>query len=235
MIGESKMVILITGASKGIGYAIARHYTELGHSVYGISRTASEIADSNYQHYEASVDDEEKVHSAIRAIKRKSGRLDVLINNAGVASMNHSLLTTTDTLKQIFSTNVYGTFICSREAAKLMIRAKYGRIINITTFAVPFKLEGEAVYAASKAAVDSLTHIMAREYAEWNITVNAIAPPAVKTNLIAGVDEKKLKKLLERQAIHKYGVPEDVINTIDFLIRPSSGMVTGQTIYLGGV
>ena len=112
---------------------------------------------------------------------------------------------------------------------------KFGRIINFATFAVPFKLEGEAIYAASKAGVITLTEILSREYAEFGITVNSVAPPAVKTDLIRGVAKEKMQILLKRQAIRRYGNPQEVCNVIDFFIKPESEMVTGQNIYLGGV
>ena len=116
-----------------------------------------------------------------------------------------------------------------------MKKTSNGRIINFTTFAVPFKLEGEAIYAASKAAVVSLTEILAREYADFGITVNAIAPPAIETDLVRGVPREKMERLLSRQAIHRFGEEDEVRNVIDFLIKNSSDMVTGQTIFLGGV
>ena len=112
---------------------------------------------------------------------------------------------------------------------------KFGRIINFTTFAVPFKLEGEAIYAASKAGVITLTEILSREYADFGITVNAVAPPAVQTDLIRGVPNEKMHNLLQRQAIHRYGNPLEVCNVINFFIKHESEMVTGQIVYLGGV
>ena len=101
--------------------------------------------------------------------------------------------------------------------------------------AVPLKPAGEAVYAASKAAVGSLTQILARELAEFNITVNAVGPAPIKTDLIRGAPEDKLERLLRRQAIRRYGEYRDVVNVIDFFIRPESDFVTGQVICLGGV
>jgi NADP-dependent 3-hydroxy acid dehydrogenase YdfG len=103
-------------------------------------------------------------------ITKREGRLDVLINNAGIASMNHSLLTPMTTVNKIIQTNFIGTFLLCREAARLMQSHRYGRIVNFATVAVPLKLEGEAVYAASKAAVISLTQILAREFGEFGIT-----------------------------------------------------------------
>ena len=105
----------------------------------------------------------------------------------------------------------------------------------MTTFAVPFKLEGEAVYAASKAAVTVMAEALAREYADYGITVNTVAPPAVQTDLIKNVKKDKLDKLLLRHALQRYGHAIDVANTIDYFLRDESDLVTGQTVYLGGV
>jgi 3-oxoacyl-[acyl-carrier protein] reductase len=138
-------------------------------------------------------------------------------------------------VNKIISTNFIGTFLVCREAARLMQRRRYGRIVNFVTVAVPLKLEGEAIYAASKAAVISLTEILAREFADLGITVNAIGPTPVKTDLIRGVPTEKLDALLRRQAIKRYGEPRDVINVIDFLVQPASDFVTGQVLFLGGV
>jgi 3-oxoacyl-[acyl-carrier protein] reductase len=168
-------------------------------------------------------------------IRKLEGRLDVLINNAGVASMNHSLLMPIATVNAIMETNFTGTFLFCREAARLMQRRRYGRIVNFATVAVPFKLEGEAAYAASKAAVISLTQVLAREFADFGITVNAIGPTPIKTDLIRGVPQEKLDSLIARQAIKRYGEMRDVIQVVDFFVDPASDFVTGQIIFLGGV
>jgi len=149
--------------------------------------------------------------------------------------MNHALLTTMDTVHKIYGTNVFGTFLFCREAAKIMQRNQYGRIVNFSTVAVPLKLEGEAIYASSKAAVVSLTQILARELADIGITVNAIGPTPVKTDLIRSVPVEKIERLIKKQAIHRYGEYGDIINVIDFFIKPESNFITGQVIYLGGV
>ena len=149
--------------------------------------------------------------------------------------MNSMLLTPLETARNIFDTNFLGTFVFCREAAKFMQRRRSGRIVNFTTVADPLKLEGEAIYAASKAAVTKLTEILARELAAYDITVNAVGPTPIRTDLIRAVPEEKIERLLERQAIHRYAEFDDVANVIDFFIRPESAMVTGQTVYLGGV
>lgn len=234
----SERVVLITGTRKGIGEYLAKHYLAMGDKVVGCSRTepewAKDYADS-YIHFLADVSDEKAAKPIFSHIRKEFGCLDILINNAGIASMNHSLLTPMDTAKQVFSTNTMGTFLFCREAAKIMRKNKTGRIVNFATVATPLKLEGEAIYAASKAAIVSLTQTLAREYADYGITVNAVGPTPIKTDLIRGVSDDKIERLLARQAIRRYGTYEDVTNVIDFFICPESDFITGQVMYLGGV
>ena len=227
-------VMIVTGTRKGIGRHLAEHYCSQGFSVHGCSRGEAALEHPSYTHHQLDVADEEAAAGLFAAVRKTSGRLDVLINNAGVASMNHFLLTPLDTVRRIFETNVVGTVLFAREAAKLMRRSGAGRIVNLTTIAVPLKLEGESIYAASKAAVISLTEILARELAELRITVNAVGPAPIRTDLIKGVPEEKIARLLERLAIHEHGQMEDVANVIDFFISPTSHAVTGQVVFLGG-
>jgi len=122
-----------------------------------------------------------------------------------------------------------------RGAARLMKKNQFGRIINLASVATPLKLEGEAVYAASKAAVISFTQVIAREFASFGITVNALGPTPIETDLIKSVPREKLDHLINLQAIKRMGTFGDVANVVDFLIRPESDFVTGQVLYLGGV
>ena len=115
------------------------------------------------------------------------------------------------------------------------MKSRQGRIVNFSSVAVPLNLEGEAIYASSKAALESLTRVSARELAEFSITVNAVGPTPVPTDLISLVPRKKIDELLARQAIRREGSVEDVINVINFFISPSSDFITGQVVYLGGV
>lgn len=228
-------VTLVTGARKGLGRSIAEHYLAAGHFVVGCSRDDSDLRSDRYRHFCADVADEKAVKPIFTYLRKEHGRLDNLINNAGIASMNHALLTPMSTLDSIFATNVKGTFLFSREAARLMQKQSYGRIVNLTSVATPLMLEGEAIYAASKAAVLSLTQVLARELAPFGITVNAVGPTPVKTDIIRAVPKEKLDVLLARQAINRFGEPADVINVIDFFLRKESDFVTSQNIYLGGI
>ena len=228
-------VMLVTGSRKGIGRYLSEYYGNHGFRVIGCSRGESDLVSPAYQHVRLDVANELEVKKLFTEIRHSHGRLDVLINNAGVGSMNHSLLMPLDTVKRILETNVVGNFLFSREAAKLMKIRRFGRIVNFSSFAVPFRLEGEAVYAASKAAVMALTEVLAREYADFGVTVNAVAPPAVQTDLIKGVPDSKMQRLLGRQAIHRYGTMDEVRKVIDFFIDPGNEIVTGQTLFMGGM
>jgi len=228
-------VVLITGTRKGIGRYLAEHYVQRGAQVVGCSRGAPEWSLANYTHFETDVTDEAAVRKMAAAVGKQFGRLDVLINNAGIASMNHVLLTPAATAERIFATNFQGVFLVCREAAKLMQRRRYGRIVNIGTVAVPLHLEGEAIYAASKSAVITFTQILAREVASYGITANVVAPTPIETDLIRSVPPEKIAAITARLAVKRLGRFEDVANVIDFFIRPESDYVTGQVITLGGV
>lgn len=228
-------VVLITGTRTGIGRYLAEYYVDKGCQVIGCSRGSIDYDLKNYRHFCLDVSDEVKVKQMFSEIRKAYNRLDVLINNAGIAATNHFLLTPIKTVRDIFATNVIGTVIFCQEAAKLMQRRRYGRIVNFATVAIPWKLEGEAIYASSKATVVSLTQILARELAEFGITVNAVGPTPVKTDIIRSVPQEKLDGLISRQAIRRLGQFRDVSNVIDFFIQPESDFVTGQVIFLGGV
>lgn len=228
-------IIIITGTRKGIGRYLAEQYLQEGDIVYGCSRRICDIEHPNYHHTRLDVSDEAEVVSFIRNVYKNHKHIDVLINNAGCASMNHFLLTPYDTAKKVFNTNFFGTFLMCREVAKYMVKNKSGRIVNYSTVAVALNLHGELVYSASKAAIEQLTRVLADEIGESGITVNAVGPTPIDTDLIKNVPEDKLQDLLSHQCIKRFGQFEDVKNVIDFFLKPESNFVTAQTIYLGGV
>lgn len=228
-------VFVITGTRKGIGRELAEYYLAQGHRVAGCSRGESSIEHENYRHWPLDVADEGAVVTMVKEVARAWGGIDVLINNAGIASMNHFALTPLSTAQSIFGTNVFGSFLFCREVVKMMMRKKRGRIVNFTTVATPLRLEGEAMYAASKAAIENMTQVLAREVGDSGITVNAVGPTPVPTDLIRNVPKEKMDALLQRQAIRRFGNFQDVVNVVDFFVSDRSDFVTGQVVYLGGV
>ena len=228
-------VTLISGTRKGIGRFLVDHYRERGNRVYGFSRGSLGAEVAGYTHFQADVNDEKAVKQIFSAIRRREGRLDHLINNAGIASMNHCMMTPMTTVNSVLATNVAGTFLLCREAARLLRKSSRARIVNFTSVAVPLRLEGEAIYAASKAAVEMLTKVLARELGPLGITVNSIGPTPVETDLIASVPAEKIDSLVKRQAIRRLGTFQDVAQVIDFFLDEKSDFVTGQNLYLGGI
>ena len=230
-----KGVMIVTGTRKGIGRYLAEYYLQKGWNVVGCSRGESSIEHESYRHYRLDVADEKAVMAMVREARKDFGKIDVLLNNAGAASMNHFVITPYKTVKEMMETNYYGTFLFSREVSKVMLKKKYGRIVNFVSIAAPLQVEGEAAYAASKAAVENLTRVMAREVAEYGITVNALGATPIWTDMIRNVPKEKVDALLERQAIKRLGEMRDVSQLCDFLIDEKSDFITGQVIYLGGV
>ena len=227
--------ILITGSSRGLGKEIAEHFLHSNCKVIGCSRSVSEIEHPNYRHFQVDVTSSDQVSNLFFELRKEIKHLDAVINNAGIASMNAFALTPVKTFQKIFNVNVQGTFLVCQKALGLLKRAPNPRIINMTTVAVPLQLEGESIYAASKSAVETLTRIIAKEFGGFGITCNAIGPSPIETDLIKGVPKEKIAALVERQAVRKMATPADVINLVDFYLRPESSMISGQIIYLGGI
>jgi 3-oxoacyl-[acyl-carrier protein] reductase len=227
--------VLVTGATRGLGKALVEHYLAAGDTVVGCGRGEPTVTHERYTHCRMDVTDASAVAGFFTGLKRRIRTLDVLINNAGVANMNAVALTPMDAARRVIETNFLAAFNITREALRLMRRAPAGRVVNISSVAVPLRLEGEAVYAASKSALETFTRIAAHEFAPFNVTCNAVGPCPVETALTAGVPRAKMDALVAAQAIPRWARPEDVVNVVDFFLRPESAMVTGQVIYLGGV
>jgi 3-oxoacyl-[acyl-carrier protein] reductase len=227
--------ILVSGASRGIGRALVEHFIKNGDRVVGCARSTPDFEHANYTHVEADITDENDVKSLFREVRSSLGGLDILINNAGAARMSPMVVTPAETAANIFDLNFMGTFRLSSAAVRLLRKSDAGRIVNVTTVAVPLRLEGESVYAASKAAVESFTRIVAKELGPLGITCNAIGPSPIPTALIKGISDDKIQALLDQQAVKEWATPEDVVNVVDFFVDPASRMVTGQIVYLAGV
>ena len=232
---SEKPVMLVTGARKGIGRFLVEHYLSKGYLVEGCSRGAADLSDSNYRHHEVDVADEKRVRSMVADITKRHGRIDAVLNNAAIASMNHVLLTPAKSANRMLEVNVTGTMLVCRDAAKVMMRRRYGRIVNFTTIVAPIALAGEAVYAASKSAVVTFTRILAFELGQWGITCNSFGATPIMTDMIKGVPQDKIDAVVNGLAIKRLGSPQDCANVCDFFVSTASDNITGQVIYLGGV
>jgi 3-oxoacyl-[acyl-carrier protein] reductase len=230
-------VALVTGTRSGVGEHLAQYLLTHDYVVVGCSRKPPEWtpASDRYTHFDTDVTSEEHVKALFGEITRRFGRLDVVINNAGVASMNHVLLTPVSSLRKMLETHVCGTHLVSREAALLMRKRKYGRIVNLSSVAVPLAYDGQAAYVASKASVEALSKVMARELREFGITVNVLGPGPTPTAMIRGVPKAKLDKMVAHFPVKRLTTLEEITSALELLLLPSASAITGQVIYLSGV
>ncbi len=232
---HNQRVMVITGTRKSIGKYLAKYYIKKGFQVFGCSRTSCGYRLDNYKHFCLDVSNEVEVKKMFADIHKTCNRLDVLINNAGVHSVNYSLLTPLKTAQDIFSTNMMGTFLFCREAVKLMKKNRYGRIVNISTIAVPLCSVGSAIYCASKAAVEQFSKVLAKEVAADGIIVNILGLSIVKNSGMAeNLREDAISNTLDQTILKSLLDLEDISHAIDFFISEKSRMVTSQTLYLGG-
>ncbi|MCZ6674246.1 MAG: SDR family NAD(P)-dependent oxidoreductase [Verrucomicrobia bacterium] len=232
---DASGIALVTGARRSIGRHLAEHLLATGYKVVGASRQQAEWKAEGYHDIPTDITDEAEVGRLMKAVRSLDGSIEVVINNAAVSSMNAALLTPGSSVKQMMDTNLVGTFLVCREAAKLMRRNSYGRIVNLSSVAVPLRLQGQAAYVASKSAVESLTQVLAREFYSYGITVNALSLPPIDTGMTRGVPKEKLKQLTDSLPVDRMGSLEDVTHALDFLISKNSGSITGQILSLGGL
>jgi 3-oxoacyl-[acyl-carrier protein] reductase len=230
-----QQVVLITGTRKGIGRHLAETYAKRGFLVEGCSRGDAGWEGEHYTHANVDVADEKSVKQWVSGVAKRHGRIDVVINNAAIATMNHVLLTPAATANRMLEVNVTGTMLVCRDAAKVMMRRRYGRIINFTTIVAPIALAGEAIYAASKSAVVTLTRILAFELGQWGITCNSFGATPIMTDMIRGVPKEKVDAVVQGLAIKRLGTYDDCTNVCDFFISRASDNITGQVLYLGGI
>ncbi|GAA3753446.1 SDR family NAD(P)-dependent oxidoreductase [Salinactinospora qingdaonensis] len=229
--------LLITGTRTGVGKALAEHFLDRGDRVVGCSRKSSTIDHANYSHHEADLTEPTAVKAMFREIRREHGHLDTLVNNAGTSNMNHFMTTPETVAREIFDINFFAVLNCCREAAKLLQKSEEPApsILNVSTVAVPWALEGQLAYSASKSAVEQLTRVMSKELAGFSIRVNGIGLPPVRTVLTRTLPTEMVDDLIGRQAIKRMCTMADIVGPVEFLVSRASGFVTGETLFLGGV
>jgi 3-oxoacyl-[acyl-carrier protein] reductase len=224
-------MIVVTGASRGLGRAICERLVARGAEVLGVARDINNLP---FSARSCDVSSYDEVRSLVRALKRGGVEIEGLVNAAGVASMNLALTTPPATSQRLININLLGTIYCCQLVAPLMIRKRIGSIINFSTIAVPLGLKGESVYAASKAGVEGFSRAFAREMADFNITVNCIAPGPIDTDLINGVTDSQINQIVERQIVPRQFGKDDVSDLVEVLLDPRARSLSGQVFHVGG-
>lgn len=231
---------IITGAGQGIGKAIAHRLAADGYFVVlvDVDKTSGdnavvEIGWEKAAFYRADISDEKQVIDLFQSIEKNYGRLDVLVNNAGIIRDNMIWNMDAADFDQVINVNLKGTWLMCREAARKMKEQNSGRIINISSRAWMGN-RGQTNYAASKAGVVGLTRSLALELGKYNVAVNAVAPGLIDTPLTEKIKKEALDKLIEAQPTKTMGRPEDVANMVSFLASEKTNFITGQTLYVDG-
>ncbi len=240
----SGQVALVTGGGRGIGRAVSLRLASMGASVaVNYSRSAdaanevvAEIEKTGGKAISVCFDvaDETSVESGFKEIVTKLGGVDILVNNAGIAVDSLILRMKPEDWRRTIDVNLSGSFFCSKAAAKLMLKAKRGRIINISSVIGEMGNAGQTAYSASKSGIFGLTKSLARELGSRGITVNAITPGFIVTDMTAGMTEEQVAGLVEGIPLGKLGQPDDVSELVGFLASPRAGYITGEVIAVNG-
>lgn len=234
------LTCLISGSSRGIGLGIAKHLAEAGHQVILNSRkpiaeeVLQEFADYELEVGQAigDISDFDGAKQLVEEVREAYGRIDVLINNAGITSDGLFLRMTEDDFDNVINTNLKGTFNLTRFVSPIMLKQKSGTIINMSSVVGVTGNPGQANYAASKAGVIGLTKSLAKELGSRSITVNAIAPGYIETDMTDALSDKVKKTMLSHIPLKRFGQVEEISSVVDFLI--TNRYITGQVIEVNG-
>lgn len=237
-------VILITGASRGIGRATAKILAENGSHVivnYNSSENAAkelvdELATNGYvaSMFKADVSSEDEVKKLFLFVKEKYGRIDVLINNAGIMKNSLIMMTKTQDFEKIVEINCKGLFLCTRFFSKMMMKQNSGKIINTASIVGVYGNYGQTLYSASKSFVIGYTKASAKELGQYGITVNAVAPGFIESDMTTNTSEEIRNDLMSKTALKRFGTPKDVAKVMLFLSSDLSDYVSGQIIGVDG-
>lgn len=240
----SEKIAVVTGASRGIGRGIALELAKRGATVvvnyHSSADAASEVleqitaAGGQGMTFKADVSQEADANALIKATIDAYGRIDILVNNAGTTRDNVIMMMSADDFDAVIQTNLRSTWLCSKAAVRAMMRKRYGRIINITSVSGIAGNAGQTNYSASKAGIIGLTKALAREVAPRNITVNAVAPGFVATDLTASLPEDIASKLNEHIPLGRWGTVEDVMYATAFLASDEAAYITGHVLSVDG-
>ena len=243
----SNKVALVTGGLKGIGRATVMELATQGADIalnYRASEKNKVLAEELVKKLkdlgrdvlcvEGDISHEEDVENIFKSIKKYFGHLDILVNNAGITRDGLLIRMSDEDFDQVIDANLKGTFYCMRAAAKLMMRKRYGRIVNISSVVGVSGNAGQMNYAASKAGIIGMTKSLAKELGSRNVTANAVAPGFITTDMTEGLPDAVKEQMAKEIPLARMGQPEDVANAVAFLASDQASYITGQVLHVDG-
>jgi|TARA_B100001971_G_scaffold42718_1_gene37695 3-oxoacyl-[acyl-carrier protein] reductase len=233
---ESKK-ILITGASRGIGKDIALNSKEKGYKVLGTSTTnegVSSLKENGIHGLQLDLNDKKSVESFNGLLTQEHSDITVLVNNAGITRDNIVLRMSEEEWTDVLNVNLHGAFKVTKTVLKFMLKKRWGRILNITSTSASTGNRGQANYAAAKAGIEAFSKSVAKEVGSRGITVNAIAPGYIQTDMTEVISENVKEEILSQIPLSRFGKPEEISQLVDFLISDEASYITGQTIHING-
>jgi len=230
----TQRVAFITGGTKGIGLATAQMMIKSGHKVAVGSRTKPDDLDADLLWVKCDITDTESVDQAFTEVEEKLGDVEILVANAGMTKDMLLLRMQEEDFTQVIDANLTGAFRTSKRAIKKMMKAKWGRIIFLSSVVGNIGQAGQANYAASKAGLNGYAKTLAREFGSRNITVNLVAPGPIQTDMLEAAGEKAISAMVEAVPLGRVGEPREIAATIDFLASEGAGYITGTTIAVDG-
>ena len=228
---------LITGASRGIGNSVALEFKDKGYSVIGTATSkdgAENLNKNGIEGYVLDLSSKDSIEEFWSSLEESGRNISVLVNNAGITRDNIVLRMSDEEWEDIMSVHLYGTFQLSKKALKMMLKSKWGRIINISSASASIGNRGQSNYAAAKAGVEAFTKSLAKEVGKRDITINAVAPGFISTDMTKNNDGVNSEYLIKEIPLGRFGEPEEVANLVYFLCSPDSSYITGQTIHING-
>jgi len=226
---------LVTGSRRGVGKLIADHFLEQGASVVGFAKGTSTIEHAAYHHVQVDLADAVAIGPAFASLRQSATTIDIVINNAAVLTSQYAMIMPPGAAQAMVNVNLLAPFLVSREAAKMMRKTKWGRIINIGSMAASLEPIGDSMYAATKAGLSTLTNVMAKEFGSMNVTCNTLAITAIDTDMLSQVPRDKIEAIIAGLPIPRFAKPDDILNIIDFFASERSSYITAQIIFMGGV
>ncbi len=226
---------LVTGSRRGVGKLIADHFLEQGASVVGFAKGTSTIEHAAYHHVQVDLADAGAIGPAFASLRQSATTIDIVVNNAAVLTSQYAMIMPPGAAQAMVNVNLLAPFLVSREAAKMMRKTKWGRIINIGSMAASLEPIGDSMYAATKAGLSTLTNVMAKEFGSMNVTCNTLAITAIDTDMLSQLPRDKIEVIIAGLPIPRFAKPDDILNIIDFFASERSSYITAQTIFMGGV